>query len=160
MGLRSVKLCPFILGQCNCKVKIAKCKSQIRQEAILHFSICILIFALRYYTYYALISVCQQFKNHLQSSFKPSHASLPYIALLSVKAALAGWTQCSFYTVLCCWRLFSMNLFLFSDINITISIDTNKTIKLLTKIAASIFVNGLLNNRITKGSSRQEAHLS
>ena len=73
MGLGSVKSLPLYVRIVELQDEDYKVQKLNFTKAILHFSIRILIFALRYSTYYAQISMCQQF----QKPFKLSpHASL------------------------------------------------------------------------------------
>ena len=60
MGLGSVKSLSLYVRIVELQDEDYKVQKPNFTKAILHFSICILIFALRYYTYYAQIPVCQQ----------------------------------------------------------------------------------------------------
>ena len=60
MGLGSVKSLPLYVRIVELQDEDYKVQKLNFTKAILHFSICILIFALSHYTYYAQIPVCQQ----------------------------------------------------------------------------------------------------
>jgi len=61
MGLGSVKSLPLYVRIVELQDEDYKVQKPNFTKAILHFSICILIFALSHCAYYALIPVCQQF---------------------------------------------------------------------------------------------------